>query len=471
MNTRLEDVSIENNELKEKIKSVGFQQAQASNGDEKNIVLTRQINSLQDKLSKAHQDNKSLLDKIRNIEENNATSVRSFKARKNELQMQLANTRHEKEDLEKEVGVLRERLTNEEARALKKEVVEKEVGVLQEKVANVQALIVAKENLEKEVGFLRESLANEQARVIGKENLETEVGFLRAKLANEQARAANDRKIAETNSNMREMQEKLKEDEEQTREAHRVAAELQLQNREYTRKLHESEVLILDLQRAVARSNDVAMEKALESSRSKRMLEKKFEKILKENSNIRKSMFFEGPTMSDREQNTRNRSRSDVILQNQESNGHQSAFGQVFPRRKMYEEHPLENEPNIMYRRKQSIDLIQSSQLDRSRDVTLARSGSAPLSKRLSTTNSINNQLVIATVMARSVSPPVRYFSDTDSLGSKPESNDDDTAPTSTAPPKPPPPSYYATNRCVPFLDADLADFLLIIFLVAEVVA
>ena len=79
---------------------------------------------------------------------------------------------------------------------------------------------------------------------------------------------------------------------ENLRSAHSKIAEMELDNREYARKLQESENLMYDLQKALAHANDLAMQKALEATRSKRNLEKKIEKLLKENKDLKQGIFF-----------------------------------------------------------------------------------------------------------------------------------------------------------------------------------
>lgn len=300
--------------------------------------LENLCSSLQDELSKAHLNNKNLTDKLRSSEETNANALRSLKARKNELQILLTNVQHEKEDLEKEVRVLKD-----------------EVVVLKAK------------STEKDV----------QKR--------------------------------DENEAVREMETKLQTLKENMNGVQTTVKTLENENQIYREKLRESEELILDLQKAVARANDVAMEKALESSRHKRIFEKKFEKILKENFNLRKQLFFDGSGIVDNERNGHGRSLSD--LESVTRGKHESNKAQA--------QDQLKTSAGELH-------TIVVRDIEKGRASSLARSGSAPLTQREGDLKPIRTKIT-----AGSVTPPVRYTSDTDSVGSKGDSNDGDFIPSS----------------------------------------
>ena len=64
---------------------------------------------------------------------------------------------------------------------------------------------------------------------------------------------------------------------------------LERENSEYSKKLQESEQLLFELHQALGKANDLAMQKALEMSKSKRNAEKKIEKLTQENTELRRS--------------------------------------------------------------------------------------------------------------------------------------------------------------------------------------
>ena len=64
---------------------------------------------------------------------------------------------------------------------------------------------------------------------------------------------------------------------------------LERENSEYSKKLQESEQLLYELHQALGKANDLAMQKALEMSKSKRNAEKKIEKLTQENTELRRS--------------------------------------------------------------------------------------------------------------------------------------------------------------------------------------
>ena len=332
----------ENIELSGKLRKLTQNSSLSSEGSKivaENEELRIRCNSLQEELGKAQSNSKGLLDKMRSSEEANANTMRSLKARKNELQIQLANFQHEKEDLEKEVRVLKDQIACHNVDV-------KEAQTLGEREAV--------HKLEDQIRTLKESVEDAEAK----------------------------------------------------------AKQLEEGSEGYKEKLHESEELILDLQKAVARANDVAMEKALESSRHKRIFEKKFEKILKENFALRKHLYFDGTNL-DNDRNSHGRSLSDLASPTRGK--HSNEVGSL---------DNIQSKFQIQNTRKKSageLFTIVARDIDKERTSSLSRSGSAPLSHREGDVKPIRTKIT-----AGSVTPPVRYTSDTDSIGSKPDSNDGD---------------------------------------------
>ena len=371
----LENAKTENNELCGKIRKLS-QQPPTHNNEvntneliKENEELKHRANTLQDDLAKAHANNKTLLDRVRNSEELNANTLRSLKARKNELQMLVTKTQHEKEDLEKEVKVLKEELS--------------------------------------------------------RPRMESE---------------ASQRSVNERDS-VRELREQLEAARKDLGNTQSQIACLEDENIGYKQKLHESEELILDLQKAVARANDVAMEKHLESSRHKRIFEKKFEKILKENFGLRKQLYFDGPSLVEVERPSHGRTMSDLASPTHERSmpDFEKSDGSEI---KIYDS------INDVPRKKSmgEIHKVVAHDVAKEKGSSLSRSDSAPLSKRPSEVKD-QGQLIKAKVSIGSIVAPVKYFSDTDSIGSRPDSSDGDNAPPSPSMQKAPPPSYYETNR------------------------
>ncbi|XP_065640773.1 putative leucine-rich repeat-containing protein DDB_G0290503 isoform X2 [Hydra vulgaris] len=68
--------------------------------------------------------------------------------------------------------------------------------------------------------------------------------------------------------------------------------ELEDEKAEYLQKLKESEVLLLDLQKALAQANDVAMQKSLEGTKIRRCFEKKIDKLMHVNAELKRRSFF-----------------------------------------------------------------------------------------------------------------------------------------------------------------------------------
>jgi len=360
----LELSDAEKKELSEKLRKVtqasnirGYDETLAENDE-----LRRQCNSLQDELEKAHGNNKTLVDKLRKGDEANASNMRSLKARKSELQIQLVDVQHEKEDLEKEVRVLKLKIAS-----LKSESDSRD--------AHRQIENEAVQKLEAQVKSLGENLEAAESRI----------------------------------------------------------KSLEEGNEEYKEKLHESEELILDLQKAVARANDVAMEKALESSRHKRLFEKRFEKILKENFHLQKQLYFDGPSV-DHDRSNHGRSLSELTSQTNSRQLNDRSDGFMDDVKATFDYQP---------QRKQSAgELISSRGIERERQASLWRSNSAASAQR-----DVDMKPIRTKVTVGSVTPPVRYTSDTDSIGSRPDSNDGDFAPSSPGVQKSFPPTYQDTNK------------------------
>ncbi|XP_065673502.1 putative leucine-rich repeat-containing protein DDB_G0290503 isoform X6 [Hydra vulgaris] len=68
--------------------------------------------------------------------------------------------------------------------------------------------------------------------------------------------------------------------------------ELEDEKVEYLQKLKESEVLLFDLQKALAQANDVAMQKSLEGTKIRRCFEKKIDKLIHVNAELKRRSFF-----------------------------------------------------------------------------------------------------------------------------------------------------------------------------------
>ena len=82
---------------------------------------------------------------------------------------------------------------------------------------------------------------------------------------------------------------------------------LERENSEYSKKLQESEQLLFELHQALGKANDLAMQKALEMSKSKRNAEKKIERLTQENTELRRSSLNSSSATSvDRLQNSVN---------------------------------------------------------------------------------------------------------------------------------------------------------------------
>lgn len=355
----------ENNELSAKLKKLSQNTFHHGSEGSRNTAaeadeLRHRCASLQEELTNAHLNNKNVVDKLRNSEDSNANATRSLKARKNELQIQLTNVQHEKEDLEKEFRVLKSEITTLKTKA--------DAQDAQKPVSNELV-----KNLEERAKTLKDSFDAAQTKM----------------------------KI------------------------------LEAENEEYKEKLNESEELIHDLQKAVARANDVAMEKALDSSRHKRVFEKKFEKILKENFALRKQVYFDGPTLIENDVNLHGRSYSDLTST---EHGKYEANSGAF-----IEHNQVSNVGSEKQRNKSSgaLHTIIVRDIDKDKTSSLTRSGSAPITQREGDLRPIRTK-----VTAGSVSPPVRYTSDTESVGSKADSNEGDFIPSSQMSQKSSPTTY-----------------------------
>ena len=68
--------------------------------------------------------------------------------------------------------------------------------------------------------------------------------------------------------------------------------ELEEEKEEYLQKLKESEALLLDLQKALAQANDIAMQKSLEGTKIRRCFEKKIDKLVHVNADLKRRLFF-----------------------------------------------------------------------------------------------------------------------------------------------------------------------------------
>ena len=166
---------------------------------------------VQNTLNKVNTENKSLLDRINRTDQSVATTMRSLKARKNELQLQVESLKHEN-------TLLKSKSKTKDKKSSKNDKLVKETD-------NVKAA---------EAAHLQENL----------------------------------------------------------RSAHSRMSELELERQEYARKLQESEGLLYDLQRALAQANDLAMQKSLEGTKTRRALEKKVEKLVSENTDLKRKIFF-----------------------------------------------------------------------------------------------------------------------------------------------------------------------------------
>jgi len=76
--------------------------------------------------------------------------------------------------------------------------------------------------------------------------------------------------------------------------ANSKATEFELDNGEFRKKLQESEGLIYDLQQALSQANDLAMQKSLEATKTRRLLELKNDKLFQENTELKRKVFFTG---------------------------------------------------------------------------------------------------------------------------------------------------------------------------------
>ena len=72
------------------------------------------------------------------------------------------------------------------------------------------------------------------------------------------------------------------------------AAEFESDNGEFRKKLQESEGLIYDLQQALSQANDLAMQKSLEATKTRRLLEVKNDRLVHENTELKRKVFFTG---------------------------------------------------------------------------------------------------------------------------------------------------------------------------------
>ena len=364
----LESAKTENSEMSGKIRKMSQlqntqgQEASMKSFSEENEALRQKCNLLEDDLAKAYANNKTMLDKVRSTEETNANALRSLKARKTELQLQLANVQHEKEDLEKEVKVLKESLARRQ-----------------------------------------DDIADKEAKSVNGEEAVTK------------------------------LQAQVEQVKEELSECQSKVTRLDDENHGYKEKLQESEELILDLQKAVARANDVAMEKALEVSRQKRLFEKKYEKLLKENFSYRKQLYFDASNLTESGKNYHDRSFSELAWQ---TRGNADNLVET-------PENDGSRHSNNLGQQKKSVgELHRIVVHDIEKGVSLSRSGSAPVTQR-----ELELKPVKTKITAGSVTPPVKYFSDTDSVGSKPDSSDGDNAPPSPRLQKSSPPMYDETSR------------------------
>ncbi|XP_066916326.1 uncharacterized protein [Clytia hemisphaerica] len=69
---------------------------------------------------------------------------------------------------------------------------------------------------------------------------------------------------------------------------------LEADNGEFRKKLEESESLIYDLQQALSQANDLAMQKSLEATKIRKHLELKNDRLLHENTDLKRKVFFTG---------------------------------------------------------------------------------------------------------------------------------------------------------------------------------
>ena len=71
-------------------------------------------------------------------------------------------------------------------------------------------------------------------------------------------------------------------------------AGLETDNSDFRKKLEESENLIHDLQRALSQANDLAMQKSVEATKIRRHLELKSDKLVQENTDLKRKLYFAG---------------------------------------------------------------------------------------------------------------------------------------------------------------------------------
>ena len=71
-------------------------------------------------------------------------------------------------------------------------------------------------------------------------------------------------------------------------------AGLEADNSDFRKKLEESENLIHDLQRALSQANDLAMQKSVEATKIRRHLELKGDKLIQENTDLKRKLYFAG---------------------------------------------------------------------------------------------------------------------------------------------------------------------------------
>lgn len=208
------------------------------------------------------------------------------------------------------------------------------------------------------------------------------------------------------------------------RNAHVKIAELQLENDDLRLKLQEYEVLLNEQHQALAHANDLAMQKNLECSKMKRTLEKRIDKIIKENNELRRIIFLLDDSNTNR-LSTRNSISSTEKQISSETSIVNITFSTDDPSHSLFE---ADKSPKIISLATVSNPLSEQS---------FSSISTVPESPRLATSRQLENDLSLQLKKLLDLSDKNTLLDDDQGSEVSEES---------IAPPVPPPPPNYGSS-------------------------
>ena len=201
---------------------------------DENAALEKQIETLHDTIAKSDSEKKDLANRLERSDESVTTNIRSLKARKSELQIRVNTLEREKEQLSKQLSGDRS-------------------GAIQQHQQQQQQQQQHQQHQQQQTSFS----ITDSSRMAHLERRESD---LQGQLATTLSRVA----------------------------------ELEADNGDFRKKLEESENLIHDLQQALSKANNLAMQKSVEATKIRRHLEMKSDRLVQENTDLKRKLYFAG---------------------------------------------------------------------------------------------------------------------------------------------------------------------------------